>query len=661
MKRKDSGGERRRIFQKEIPERWRLPLVVLFSLLTGLGLSADSLLIGMQSVRRAAASLWTVPVIAWATGLLLGLLVLILALFTRSLFAGGAIVSIPALALSFINYFKNAITFSPLQLSDLTLVTKLGKITRLNSASLHLSRNSILAICGVVLWLAVLFVFSRPLRSGRKPSLIGGGAAVLIFAVLFCIPSVVDLWIYAPLRDAGYGREGQKSVAGSEAVVLNLWSSLIGNGKNGLPAADSPEGRALIADIESYVDSVDPGGSEETPNVIVVLAESFFDLTGLPGVTYEGDPVADFHRIQSEGVSGAFHTRTLGYGTCAIEMEMLTGINTCYFSSDRQLSEWVPEEFDRLETVPRLFREKGYYTAFLHTFNDSIYERSRTYSHLGFDDLYFSGDFAEILPEAAAAEDYWAYMDSRISGDFYGDDLFADAIIGLYEREKDNGPVFLYGVTMENHTPFTATRYDHYDYPFDADLNDDAAGVLNSVTQSTADCSKALGKLVDYFAAVDEPTILVFYGDHRPGLPLDSGGSVYSALGMVPENPGEWSLEQIAELYATDYVIWANDETLLPAPAGTRDRDSSSNYLGLEILRSAGVGLDAWWRLLASLRENSMVWTWNYYLAADGTLNYSPADCEDAAAWRKTEAMTWLMRQTFAVGGDGLTIYDLLE
>lgn len=663
MEPKGAGTPRRSIFKKEVPERRRAALTALLSLLTGLGLSLDSYLIGTQSVRRAVASLWTAPLATWATALLLGLLALALAFLSRSLFAAGLIVSVPLLTASFVNYFKLTITLSPLLVSDLTLLGKLREITRLNSASLTLSRNSALAILAAALWLVALFALSRPLRLPWKRSLIGAWAAALVFALLFCAPPVVDGWIYAPLRAAGYGREGQKVAAGPNDVVLNLWSGLVRSRKSTLADPDSPEGRALIADIRGFVDAVEPGGDDTRPNVIFILAESFFDLTTLPGVEYEGDPMAEFHRVQDAGVSGKFHTRTLGYGTSAIEMELLTGINTRYFEYERQLSEWAPDEFERLSAVPRLMRDKGYYTAFVHTFNDSVYERARTYSHLGFDDLYFSGDFAEFLPEAAAAEDYWAYMNSRISGEFYGDDLFADGIIGLYEREKERGesPVFLYGVTMENHSPFTADRYDTYEFPFTADLDGEAAGVLNSVTQSSANCARALGKLADYFARADEPTVIVFYGDHRPGLQLDGGGSLYAALGMVPENFADWSLEQIAALLSTDYVIWANDESLLPAPAGTRGRDSSSNFLGLDVLRLAGVELDDWWRMLASVREDVIIWTWDYFLAADGTLAALPGDCLDAEGRRKTEAMTWLMRQTFAVDGDNLTIYNLLE
>ena len=66
----------------------------------------------------------------------------------------------------------------------------------------------------------------------------------------------------------------------------------------------------------------------------------------------------------------------------------------------------------------------------------------------------------------------------------------------------------------------------------------------------------------------EEPVIVVFFGDHRPGTPLESGATVYSELGMSPENVADWELEDYAELYSTDYVIWSN----YPDAAASRAR-----------------------------------------------------------------------------------------
>ena len=53
----------------------------------------------------------------------------------------------------------------------------------------------------------------------------------------------------------------------------------------------------------------------------------------------------------------------------------------------------------------------------------------------------------------------------------------------------------------------------------------------------------------------EEPTILVFFGDHRPNLFMTDGDTVYTKLGLCPDNDTvNWTEEQINDLYSTDYV-----------------------------------------------------------------------------------------------------------
>lgn len=635
----------------------RLPLMLLLSLLTGFGLTLASLLIMTQSLRATLGWLTGKPLAVFACAVFLSLLVLFVAGASRSLFVGGLVASAPVLLGSLVDHFKNLITSTPLQISDFGLIGKMGNIAELNGASITFSRNSILAVVLTVLGLAALLVLSRPMRLKWKWSLPAAGAAALLFFLLFFVRPVADAWCFEPLG-AGLGASyGQAYLDEKCGVPLGLWRAAIGTADG--YALSENDVDAALADAQGYIDTVGGAGNGKKPNVIMILSESFFDVTKLPGVTYAEDPVADFHRACAAGVSGTFYTRTLGYGTCNIELEALTGINNRFLPSDEMLCYWGGDRFDKLSTVPRIFRQNGYYTAFLHTFNDGIYNRTPIYTHLGFDDLYFSGDFAAIDPAAAAAPDYWAYMSGKISGEFYSDDYMADLIIDLYNEKKDDSPVFLDVATMENHTPFAADKYAVYDYPFTSELSAEGVGELNALTQGVADSSKALGKLIDYFSACDDPTVIIFYGDHRPGLPLSDGSTVYSALGMCGESSADWSIEELANLYSTDYVIWSNDESLLPAAAGSKT-DTSCAFLGLEALCAGGMPLDPYWRMIESVSQSCTAYTWHYFVSKDGTVSESlPADLSDRDA-RKFEVMTTLMRQALSAD-EGEPAFDALR
>jgi len=61
--------------------------------------------------------------------------------------------------------------------------------------------------------------------------------------------------------------------------------------------------------------------------------------------------------------------------------------------------------------------------------------------------------------------------------------------------------------------------------------------------------------------------------------------------------------------------------------------------------------------MLGSLREDSLIWTWDYFLDAEGRTARLPEEVLDGAALRKTEIMTWLMRQAYS--GETPVFYSL--
>ena len=620
-------------------------------------LTAVSELITTQSFADAAALLFGFTPRAVATAAFLGLVICTLGFLCRSIFAGGLIVTLSVAGLSFANYYKMLITSTPLYVQDIRLVTQVGGIMELNEASMKFSGESAAAVVIMLLVLVGLFFVSRRFRPRLREGLISGLISAILFASLFCVPASVESWFYGPAGSGQAAAQDTQIVHNSRCgVLLGLWRSVVLGGEESfIPEPDEEE--LMLMNAQSWIEELPDTEKDEQPNVIFVLGESFFDVTELPGVSYAEDPVADFHRICSEGVSGKFYTHTLGYGTENIELEIMTGINTRFFSWDDMIYGWEQEKLLTYPSLPQLFSDAGYYTAYLHTFNDGIYNRTALYTALGFQDMYFSGDFAAIDPEAAAAPDYWGYMYGKIAGEFYSDDYLADVTAELFDQKAGEGPVFLWAVTMENHTPYTADKFSSYDFPFESELGDEAVGVLNAVTQGVADCSEALGKLVDHLAAQDEPVIVVFFGDHRPGTPLESGATVYSELGMCPEDVADWELEDYAELYSTDYVIWSNDPSLLPAEPGSR-LNTSSTLLGVEALQLAGIDLDEYWSMCAVVDTVSDGWTWNFFVPQDGEPCFSPFAGLDEEGLDIIQAMRVFMNSTF-YGTDGPDFRDI--
>ena len=612
------------------PPAWRWPLLVLAGLLSGLAWAVLGRLVQSQSIRLTLAALGAPSL--WLTALFWALAALAVIFLTHSLCAGNFIVGVPSLILAFANYFKELITSTPLTIGDFTLIGQVGDIAGLNKASLTLSRNSILAIVGGLLWLIAAWFFSRPLRLRWRWSLLGAPASALAFFLLFWAGA--GPLVFSPLGVDPGTTVSQAAANRACGVPLGLWRSLYRAATQDMGAIYTPEYMGEVADrVQDYTSEAPDPPERKQPTIIMLLSESFFDVTTLPGVAYDGDPAADFHALRQESVSGAFYTRSLGYGTCNIELEILTGMNTGLLSNE-DLYSLDSAVLSHMPAVPALLRDSGYYTSMTHTFDDSIYHRGNVFPYLGFDDLFFSGDFARFYPPAAQAGDYWAYMDTRISGAFYSDDLMTDLLIAQYEdmSARHGGPLFLYASTMENHQPYDEGKYSGSELTVRpaSGLTGEAAVSLLQFSQGAANASAALGRLVDYFRDCDEPVVIIFYGDHRPGLGLSGGGTVYSELGMVPASADRWSLEDLAELYSTDYLIWSNDPDYLPGEPGST-RDTSCNYLGALLLDIAGVDKPAYWRLISRLSEYRIADMMEYHLGVDGEVTAAAPDSGEAA------------------------------
>lgn len=601
-------------------------------LLGGLVWSVLARLVESQSIRTTLSQLFRLDGRVWLTALFLGLLVLALSLLFHDLLAGNAVVGAAAMLLSFINYFKVLITATPLRLGDFGLVGKLGNIAGLNRASLSLSRNSALALVFAAVWLVAAWFFARPLRIRWRWSALGGLGTAAAFFLLFWLG--LDGAILAPMN-AGREQAMTQVMANYQCgPILGLWRSFyVSCSFGGQTEYSQAAVKQALEEAERYTADVSSPAPRKQPNILLILSESFFDITKLEGVTFETDPVAQFHALQDEGVSGAFYTRSLGYGTCNIELEVFTGLNTGLLSGE-DLYTLSADTYSHQPTVPGILRENGYRTSMIHMFGDSIYDRKNLFRYMGFDEMYFSDDFAAFYPPAAQAEDYWAYLDTRISGSFYSDDLMADLLIAKYERGRSEGegPQFLYASSMEAHPPYPGDKYKPEELTLEpvSPLSGQAADSLQVYCQSASNASAALGKLVDYFRTCGEPTVIVFYGDHKPGLNLGDGRRVYNDLGLVSQDKESWTAEDYAYLYSTDYLIWANDPDYLPAAPGTK-RDTSCSYLGSELLGASGVEQPLFWKVIGKLSQNRVADVPEFHIdRSSGLSQQLPKRGEDA-------------------------------
>lgn len=328
------------------------------------------------------------------------------------------------------------------------------------------------------------------------------------------------------------------------------------------------------------------------PNIIFVMDEAFTDMQSYMDFETDKEVCPFFDSLEENTIRGKLYVSSYGGRTANTEYEVLTGDSVGFTppsSTPYQL--YIKEPMPNLNSA---LENEGYrHTVGMHPYKPSGYNRKNVYELFGFDNLLFIDDFQD-------AETIFG----RVS-----DDADIDRVISEYEEAKaeSDEPFFVYDVTMQNHSPYI---WNIEELP-EEDRVHVVSGTGNypeaDLYLSLAHKSdQALEKLVHYFEQTDDPTVIVFFGDHQPALPDDF---YQMALGKTKD---EMAGEERMQLYHSDYVIWANFDL------DEKEMDLSTNYLAPVLKQETGMELTGYDRFLLDLKEDLPIVTLNGFWDKDG-------------------------------------------
>lgn len=336
-----------------------------------------------------------------------------------------------------------------------------------------------------------------------------------------------------------------------------------------LQAQYSPQTMEQIAQEVKKVGASSPGASGVKPNVIVVMSEAYWDPSRLPGVEFSTPPLPEYHRLAEKYPSGNLLTPAIGGLTSNVEYELLLMDSMLFYKPGdvpfERPNQIFPAGDDPL-ALPRQFKDNGYRTVAVHPFDRNFYGRGSLYPRLGFDSFIARED----MPDAP------------LRGRYISDEYFTQRMI--QEIQQSQEPLFLFGISMENHYPYDPYRYKQMDIQLESALPPPDAFPLAAYTQGVHNADAALGQLVEYLENQEEPTILLFYGDHLPtweNRPLN----LYQQTGFISTmDRAAWTLEDSRHMYNTPYLLWSNFDLAIPDI-----EDFSPLFAGPLLLRAAGL------------------------------------------------------------------------
>jgi phosphoglycerol transferase MdoB-like AlkP superfamily enzyme len=307
------------------------------------------------------------------------------------------------------------------------------------------------------------------------------------------------------------------------------------------------------------------------------MNESFADPLELEGLDLQSDPIPFTRALMDTSYSGELLSQGYGGGTANIEFEALTGFSMEPFAANitTPYTQFLSSQ-DNFPSVVSRLEEAGFRTTAIHPYNTTMYKRLENYETLGFDSFLYEDtmknteklDTNPYISDAAAYAEITAILKASV--------------------EKD----FIHLVTMQNHTPYQ----NKYTVTPSAAETGIASQTIRNYLQDLQYSDQALADLLAALKEWDEPTVVVFWGDHWPSV---FGEDLYA-------------LNTIQNMHETPMFIYSNTQEAQKDLGVT-----SPIYFFPEVLELSGSRVTAFEALLMALQEQVPAFEKTLYVNGD--------------------------------------------
>ena len=454
------------------------------------------------------------------------LLVWLFYFLTRRAWAGFLGGFLPTVGVALVNYFKIRLRSDPLLAADLRLAAEAGDIV--SNYQLDLDWLVWFALgCLLAGLLFSIFLMPNGLR-GWQSRAFGAASCLALLAValvsLFLNPQIYRKTANNDLINPWSDVE----VFVSKGCVYPFLYSFRDIFPTPPEGYDRTEAAALLA---QYPDSDIP--DDQKVSVMGIMLEAFCDLTDFPALAGQ-EAVArvyqPWHELEEQSVSGDLLTNIFAGGTVDSEWAFLTGYSQHdEFRKDTDSYVWY-------------LKQQGYQTFGSHPGYGWFYNRQNVNRYLGFDEYWFT-------------ENHYGSLVDPTSAIYNSDHLLARELLSQLEERSQDGPCFSFSVSYQNHGPYewTYTAGEAYLTSAATGFGEETCHVWNNYLKGVSDTIDAMVELTQGLEELEEPVVLVLFGDHKPW-----GGNGNSAYTDIGANFDISALEGFYDYYATPYLIWAN-------------------------------------------------------------------------------------------------------
>ena len=494
--------------------------------------------------------------------LLLFFLELFISSFFKATWTGPGVTFILSIIISYINASKYTFRGQPLLPEDFMLADQTGTLTKFIDFSSLI--RTILA-CFIAFGLMILLnnLSKKMFGSAKDPKDFKGGFFSRNFRGVRIGMAVIAMVGFISGTSFIRNHNGEKVI---EVPFLQssfiAWNQMYNYEINGFIIGfmynfqkfemTEPEGysKEVISEIKEKYSSSDESKTRVENsgiNVITILNESFYD----PSVISEYYPISKNPDISENSMgipvtedviptirrlrTGQMYSTDYGGGTANIEFEVDTTMSNYWANT-------VPfvDLFPHVESVPSVastFSEAGFDTVAIHPFNGGMYKRNIALPKEGIDEFI--------------TEDEMEFTEKDDGREYINDRSAYKETLKVLSEHKNNTYVSL--ITMQNHAGYGGDGYSSRSYlladsPRSGEdmsgFSEDEKTQVEVYLESLHNSDYYLSEFLEELGQLDEKTVVLFYGDHAPGIfPRVEGSS-------------DKSVRDLSRL--TPYFVWTN-------------------------------------------------------------------------------------------------------
>lgn len=517
--------------------------------------------------------------------ILIGCFMWVFYVVTNRIKAAIVLITALCLALGFANYALLQFRDSPLMAADLININTALQVT--STYKLQFDKSALWAIMLSAVWVCS----ALSLHGGRGPKWKGRliCAAVAVAWVFLC-----NMFVF------------NNGVLRHNHIKVSSFRPRVNYGKNGymlsfvvsanMVRVEKPENysvekvKSIMKDYKSDEAVKAEGVTAQNPNIIVIMNESFSDLRANGYFETNKEYMPYYYSLKENTIKGVAHSSVYGGQTACSEFECLTGFTMNYLPFHS-----VPYTSIMRGKTPSLTYKLdalgyGGLIAF-HPGMASSYNRENAYPKVGFKKHISAEDMDNPEKIRAYVSDKADY--ERVESEYEA-----------YERsEEGEKPFFLFNVTIQNHGSYT---YSNGIVDAGISINDPSLQQEQAVTfvNLMKKSDEALEKLIKYFSKVNEPTVIMLFGDHQPRIEQE----FYTNLDAL-----DGSVKAADRKYQVPFMIWSNFDI-----EEKENVHISNNYLSAYLLQQLGCEMSAYDKYLMDLYEDLPVITDVVIMDKDG-------------------------------------------